>query len=60
MNELLVSPLKRARFGRNGRAKVLREFTWERVAAQVERVYENVLQGAKPSESAAPAAAAAA
>jgi glycosyltransferase involved in cell wall biosynthesis len=60
VNELLVSPLKRARFGRNGRAKVLREFSWERVAAQVERVYEQVLHGAKPSEATAPSAAAAA
>lgn len=60
VNQLLVSPLKRARLGRNGRAKVLREFTWELVAAQVERVYESVLKGRDGAQAVLASGAAAA
>jgi phosphatidylinositol alpha-1,6-mannosyltransferase len=59
INDLLVDPLRRARYGRNGRAKVLRDYTWEHVAARVHEVYELVLHGKAPAESAAPASVAA-
>jgi len=60
IDALLSDPLTRARFGRNGRSRVLREFTWERVAERVEQVYNQVLgraEGASPP-AATPAAAA--
>lgn len=43
IDALLQDPLRAARLGRNGRARVLREFTWERVAERVEDVYTLVL-----------------
>lgn len=49
IDALLADPLKRARFGRNGRARVLREFTWAKVAERVERVYKEAL-GESPAE----------
>lgn len=42
--ELLESPPLMARFGRNGLRRVHRLFTWRRVTAAIEHVYEDVLQ----------------
>jgi glycosyltransferase involved in cell wall biosynthesis len=59
IHDLLLDPLRRARYGRNGRAKVLRDYTWEHVAARVHEVYELVLKAKAPAESAAPSSVAA-
>jgi glycosyltransferase involved in cell wall biosynthesis len=58
IDALLSDPLSRARFGRNGRARVLREFTWDKVADRVLRVYEEALGQGVREASAGPAAAA--
>ena len=60
IDTLLSRPLTRARLARNGRARVLREFTWTKVADRVVEVYEEVLSRRRPSPSAPPAAATAA
>lgn len=60
IDTLLSEPLTRARLARNGRARVLREFTWTTVADRVVELYEKVLAGRRPSPSAPPAAASAA
>lgn len=52
IDALLQDPLRAARLGRNGRARVLREFTWEKVAERVEQVYKQALGG--PPEGALP------
>jgi glycosyltransferase involved in cell wall biosynthesis len=52
---LLRRPLRRARFGRNGRAKVVAGYTWASVADRLVRVYEQVLSGEEPAPAAAPA-----
>lgn len=58
IHELLVNPLKRADLGRNGRAKVIREFTWERVADRVMEIYESLLAERRASARPSPTAAA--
>ena len=40
---LLRDPELRARFGRNGRALVERQYSWTRVAAMTERLYERLV-----------------
>jgi rhamnosyl/mannosyltransferase len=44
IQRLLSDPELRARMGANGQERVLREFTVERMARQVERVYREALQ----------------
>ncbi len=58
IDAVLQDPLAAARMGRNGRARVLHEFTWEHIAERVEQVYNEVL-GRSP-KSAPPAASPAA
>jgi glycosyltransferase involved in cell wall biosynthesis len=53
IDAVLQDPLAAADMGRNGRARVLRDFTWERVAERVEQVYSEVL--GRSQGSAAPA-----
>lgn len=60
IDTLLRRPLRRARFGRNGRAKVAAGYTWEAVAGRVLELYEQVLSGEEPAPSASPAAGSAA
>lgn len=43
LRDLLASPTLPAAFGSAGRARVLARYTWERVAAATERVYDEVL-----------------
>jgi D-inositol-3-phosphate glycosyltransferase len=43
LRELLADPTLPAVFGSAGRARVLARYTWERVAAATERVYDEVL-----------------
>ncbi|HEY0812652.1 MAG TPA: glycosyltransferase [Pseudonocardia sp.] len=43
LRELLSSPTLPAVFGSAGRARVLARYTWDRVAAATERVYDEVL-----------------
>jgi glycosyltransferase involved in cell wall biosynthesis len=40
VNELLNSPSVRAQLGRAGAARVRSRYTWERVAASTEHVYD--------------------
>lgn len=56
IDALLRRPLRRARFGRNGRAKVVANYTWEEVAGRMLALYEQVLSGEEPAQSASPAA----
>lgn len=60
LDALLSEPLTRARLARNGRARVLREFTWTTVVEQIVEVYERVIAGRRPSLSAPPLSASAA
>jgi len=60
LDALLSQPLTRARLARNGRARVLKEFTWTTVADSVVAVYERVLAGDPSSPGTPPASAAAA
>jgi glycosyltransferase involved in cell wall biosynthesis len=60
IDSLLRRPLRRARFGRNGRAKVVAGYTWESVAGRVLKLYEEVLAGEEPAASVAATAGAAA
>ena len=43
LDELLADPLRRAAYGRAGRARAVKEYQWSRVAAATERVYAAVL-----------------
>ena len=43
LRDLLTSPTLPAAFGSAGRARVMARYTWERVAAATERVYDEVL-----------------
>jgi D-inositol-3-phosphate glycosyltransferase len=43
LRDLLATPGLPAEFGRAGRARVMARYTWTRVAAATERVYEDVL-----------------
>ena len=43
LRDLLTSPTLPAAFGSAGRARVMARYTWERVAATTERVYDEVL-----------------
>lgn len=56
IDTLLSEPLKSARLARNGRARVLGEFTWTRVADRVVEVYERALARRAPQPSAPPGA----
>ncbi|HEX9709659.1 MAG TPA: glycosyltransferase family 4 protein [Candidatus Thermoplasmatota archaeon] len=56
IDSLLRRPLRRARFGRNGRAKVVAGFTWDAVAGRVLELYEQVLAGGEPAPAASPSA----
>jgi glycosyltransferase involved in cell wall biosynthesis len=58
IDAVLQDPLAGARMGRNGRARVLKEFTWERVAERVEQVYNDVLGRSPKSAPAASSPAA--
>jgi glycosyltransferase involved in cell wall biosynthesis len=40
---LLSDPALRKKMGENGRKKVLSEFTWDKVAKQIEEVYKEVI-----------------
>ncbi|MCS7096524.1 MAG: glycosyltransferase family 4 protein [Nitrososphaerota archaeon] len=44
INSTLESPEKRRWLGRNGRQRVLKEFTWEKVAERTISIYERVLK----------------
>ncbi|MFQ5909523.1 MAG: glycosyltransferase, partial [Thermoplasmata archaeon] len=40
----ILSDSKKAReMGREGKRRVLRKFTWERIAAEIEKVYEDLV-----------------
>jgi glycosyltransferase involved in cell wall biosynthesis len=39
---LLADPARRARYGAAGRRRAVTRYTWERVAAETERVYRQV------------------
>lgn len=41
--EILSSPQKAREMGREGRKRVLRKFTWEKIAAEIEEVYEDLV-----------------
>ncbi len=43
LDELLADPVRRASYGRAGRARAVKEYQWSRVAAATERVYAAVL-----------------
>ena len=43
INALLADPSRRAEMGEAGRARALREFTWDRVAPRMESLYRSVL-----------------
>ncbi|HEU4330159.1 MAG TPA: glycosyltransferase [Lapillicoccus sp.] len=43
LEQLLDDPMRRADYGRAGRARAVKEFTWSRVAAATARVYAAVL-----------------
>ena len=43
INLLLSDPDLRKKMGENGRKKVEKEFTWEKVARQMEEVYEEMI-----------------
>jgi glycosyltransferase involved in cell wall biosynthesis len=60
IDSLLRRPLRRARFGRNGRAKVVERFTWDAVAGRVLALYEEILGGGPGAPAPAPAAGTAA
>ena len=59
LDALLSSPLRRARYGRNGRAKVLQEFGWDLVLERILAIYEE-LTAAKAGKAPASAGAKAA
>lgn len=40
---VLSNPQEARRLGRNGRERVLRRFTWEKIAADIETVYEDLV-----------------
>lgn len=40
---LLSDPMLRKKMGENGRSKVLKDFTWDKVAKQIEEVYEQLV-----------------
>jgi glycosyltransferase involved in cell wall biosynthesis len=42
---ILTDSQKAKEMGRKGRERVLRKFTWERVAAEIEAVYEELVRG---------------
>ena len=50
LDRLLADPERAAAMGRRGRARALREFTWEKVAQAMRRVYEQVYEGVTPLE----------
>jgi len=50
--ELAGQAALRASLGAAGRARVLRHFTWERVAAQYKTIYDGLLNGSLASEGA--------
>jgi glycosyltransferase involved in cell wall biosynthesis len=52
LDELLADPLRRAAYGRAGRARAVKEYQWSRVSAATERVYAAVL-GTRLTEEAA-------
>ena len=45
LDQLFAEPSLRARFGQAGRARVLREFTWPRVAARTAELYDELRAG---------------
>ncbi|MGH7340649.1 MAG: glycosyltransferase, partial [Candidatus Rokuibacteriota bacterium] len=53
IDSLLRKPLRRAQFGRNGRAKVIAGYTWDAVAAKVAGLYDQVLAGGTGTPAAA-------
>ncbi len=48
LNLLLAHPKRAEAMGKRGRARVLRDFTWEQVAGAMRRVYEEVALPPKP------------
>ena len=48
LNLLLTNPKRAEAMGRRGRARVLRDFTWEQVAGAMRRVYEEVALPPEP------------
>jgi len=52
LEQLLADPVRRAEYGRAGRARAVKEYTWSRVAAATARVYAAVL-GTRLTEEAA-------
>src|SRR5262249_41557624 len=45
VNQLLADPAKRKKLGQNGRALIERRYTWERVAADLLKVYTWIMKG---------------
>lgn len=43
--ELLSDPGKRERLGKNGRTKILKRFTWDRIIDKMEHIYRDVVDG---------------
>jgi D-inositol-3-phosphate glycosyltransferase len=51
LDDLLRDPERRLRMGQSGRARVLRSFTWQKVAARTAALYDELLEGvATPRE----------
>jgi glycogen synthase len=46
INELMVDPEKRERFGKAGRARVIEKFSWKAIAQQTKELYEEVAKRA--------------
>jgi len=51
LSQLLDDPGARRRYGRAARAKMVREMSWDRVAQEVEEVYESIAQCCANSRS---------
>lgn len=48
LHRLLAQPVQREQFGHAGRDRAVQRYSWNRVAGETERVYENVLRQVVP------------
>jgi glycosyltransferase involved in cell wall biosynthesis len=50
LEDLRADPARREALAASGRERVLRFFTWRRVAEMYKRLYDGLMQGSLPSE----------
>jgi glycosyltransferase involved in cell wall biosynthesis len=54
IEDVLIDPERRQRMGQAGRARVIRSFTWQQVAARTAALYDDVLSDFAASPSVSP------